>query len=83
MRYNNAITRRIPTESKVAHLLGLTGDEFAHLNCSGLRPIMNDRGEVMQYYIHISPYNPEVLLAKLRMNNRRMIYFSPDAFEST
>lgn len=84
MRYNRTIlTRRPPSEGQMANMLGLTYDEFANLNCSELRSLTDDRGELLQYYIHISPFNPEVVLAKLKMNNRRMIYFSPDAFEST
>jgi|GEM_PF-1827928 len=84
MRYNHTtVTRRVPSDYKIASLLGLSQDEFASLNCSELRPLTDGRGELIQYYIHISPFNPEVILAKLKMNNRRMIYFPPDAFEST
>ncbi len=84
MSYNRTmVTRRIPSAGRMANLLGLTHEEFSSLNCSELRPLTDDRGELVQYYIHISPFNPEVILSKLKMNNRRMIYFSPDAFEST
>lgn len=84
MRYNRTtVTRRNPSEGTMANLLGLTREEFANLNCSEVRTLTDDRGELLQYYIHISPFNPELILSKLKMNNRRMIYFSPDAFEST
>ncbi len=84
MSYNRTmVTRRVPSMGRMANLLGLTHEEFTNLNCSELRPLTDDRGELVQYYIHISPFNPEVILSKLKMNNRRMIYFSPDAFEST
>lgn len=84
MRYNRTmVTRRMPSDSRVASLLGLTQEEYANLNCSEIRPLTNGRGELVQYYMHISPFNPEVILSKLRMTNRRMIYFSPDSFEST
>jgi len=73
----------VPSDNRIASLLGLSYDEFANLNCSELRTLTDDKGELVQYYIHISPFNPEVVLAKLKMNNRRMIYFPPDAFEST
>lgn len=84
MRYNQTtVKRRLPSSDRIASLMGLSYDEFASLNCSELRSLTDDRGELIQYYIHISPFNPEEILIKLRMNNRRMIYFPPDAFEST
>ena len=84
MRYNRTtVARGLPSSGRMASLLGLTNEEFDHLNCSELRPLTDDRGQLLQYYIHISPFNPEVILSKLKMNNRRMIYFPPDAFEAT
>lgn len=83
MSYRNiTLARQLPAVEKIALLLGLTEAEFAGLNCSELRSVTDDKGDILQYYIHISPFNPETLLSKLCMNNRRMIYFPPDAFES-
>jgi hypothetical protein len=84
MRYNNSpVTRRLPSESRIATLLGLTREEFEYLNCSELKALTDAKGHLIQYYIHISPFNPANVLAKLKMTNRRMIYFSPDTFETT
>lgn len=84
MRYNNSpVSRRIPSESRIATLLGLTREEFQYLNCSELKSLTDAKGHLLQYYIHVSPFNPGNVLAKLKMNNRRMIYFSPDTFDTT
>lgn len=84
MRYNNSpVTRRSPSEGRIATLLGLTRDEFEYLNCSELKALTDAKGHLIQYYIHISPFNPGNVLAKLKMNSSRMIYFSPDTFDTT
>jgi hypothetical protein len=73
----------MPSEGHIATLLGLTKEEYENLNCSELKALTDAKGHLQQYYIHISPFNPDNVLAKLRMNNRRMIYFSPDMFDTT
>lgn len=72
----------LPSEDRVAELLGLTRDEYTQLSHSGIRQISGLDGQPVSYYTTISPLNPDSILGKLRpkMNKMRMVYFSPDAF---
>lgn len=71
----------VPSEKKIAELLGLTLEEYGQLSHSGLRAVRGMNDEIVKYYMVISPLNPESILKKLQMNKLRMIYFPPEAFD--
>lgn len=75
--------RRVRGEDRLAQLLNLTKEEYRQLSHSGLKKVDGLDGRTLYYYIQVSPLNPESLLAKIKMDRKRMVYFSPDYFDST
>jgi len=71
----------LPAQKKIASLLGLTETEYEQLSHGGLRAVTDSRKNVLQYYMIISPLNPEYLLDKLKMDKRNTVYFPPDMLE--
>ncbi|PSK91658.1 hypothetical protein [Taibaiella chishuiensis] len=72
---------RATQEDRLAKLLNLSRDEYAELSHSGIRKVNDLNGDPLYYYIKISPLNPEYLLTKINMDRKKMVYFSPDAFD--
>lgn len=75
------IVRRNTQDERIAHLMGLSLEEYNQLSHSGIREIRDLKGEVLYYYTIVSPLNPESILAKIKMDRKRMVHFPPDVID--
>ncbi len=65
----------------LARLLKLEPEEYKKLRHGPLLSHKNNHGEVLQYYMHISPDNSEELLQKLGICEINFKVFSPKEVE--
>lgn len=65
----------------LAHLLGISPEEFDRLHHSGLKEITDSELQVYKYYIRFSTDNPPGILDKLDMDARHTVYFSAAEWE--
>lgn len=72
---------RTPHKDRLAQLLNLTREEYHQLSHSDIKTVHGLSGSPLYHYIIISPLNPENILSKINMDQRRMVYFPPEAFE--
>lgn len=77
----SGIIREASPDQRLAAALGLTREEYEQLSHSGIRQTTDAEGEILNYYITVSPLNPDAILQKLKMDKMRTIYFEPDLFE--
>lgn len=73
--------KRARRGDRLAQLLNLTKEGFGQLSHSGIKRVDDIHGNPLYYYIQVSPPNPGTILSKIKMDRRRMVYFSPDEFE--
>ncbi len=66
----------------LAHLLGISPEEFSRLHHSGLKEVTDSELQVYKYYIQFSRENPQDILAKLDVDADNNVYFSASEWES-
>lgn len=68
-------------DKHLAHLLGLSYEEFIRLHHSGLKEVTDSELQVYKYYIQFNRDNPADILAKLDMDAQYTVYFSAAEWE--
>lgn len=66
----------------LAHLLGISLEEFMRLHHSGLKEVTDSELQVYKYYIQFSNDNPPDILDKLDMDAQNNVYFSAAEWEN-
>ena len=66
----------------LAHLLGISLEEFMRLHHNGLKEVTDSELQVYKYYIQFSKDNPPDILDKLDMDAQNNVYFSAAEWEN-
>lgn len=66
----------------IAHLLGISPEEFMRLHHSGLKEVTDSELQVYKYYIQFNHDNPPDILDKLDMDAQYRVYFSASEWEN-
>ena len=65
----------------LAHLLGISLEEFMKLHHHGLKEVTDSELQVYKYYIQFSHDSPPDILDKLDMDAQNTVYFSAAEWE--
>jgi len=65
----------------LAHVLGISLDEFLRLHHTGLKEVTDSELQVYKYYIQFSHDNPPDILDKLDLDGDYKVYFSAAEWE--
>lgn len=68
-------------DQHLAHLLGISLEEFKKLHHSGLKEVTDSELQVYKYYIVFSRDSPSDILDKLDMDAQNTVYFSSAEWE--
>jgi hypothetical protein len=66
----------------LAHLLGITLEEFTRLHHTGLKEVIDSEMQVYKYYLQFSKDNPPDILDKLNIDAQNIVYFSAAEWEN-
>lgn len=72
---------RLPDKAMAA-LLGLSLSEYHSLSHRPMETLEDIHGNVLEYYIHISPNNEPYILNKLRIDRNNMVKLKPEEVHS-
>jgi hypothetical protein len=65
-------------------LLAISKPEYENLIHSPLYHYKNENGDITEFFMHISPFNNDRILNKIRKNQYNMVVFDPsEIFELT
>ncbi len=65
----------------IAHLLGISIDEFKQLHHSGLKEVTDSELQVYKYYLKFSNDSPPDILDKIDIDAQNTVYFSAAEWE--
>jgi hypothetical protein len=65
----------------IAHLLGISIDEFKQLHHSGLKEVTDSELQVYKYFIQFTKDSPPDILDKLDVDAQNTVYFSATEWE--
>jgi hypothetical protein len=71
-----SMTETNVSDKGLAKLLGITRDELGRLRHSPLMEHKNNHGDILEYYLHISPTNDPALLEKIQIESSNFIRFT-------
>lgn len=66
------------TDKAIARLLGITMDEYHILSHRPIEANTDIKGEITEFYIHISSNNTPELLSKLNCDASNFVRFKPE-----
>lgn len=79
---NNHLTGPEQRDQHLAHLLGITPEEFAKLRHGGLQEVTDSEAQIYKYFIQFREDNPADILDKLDMDAHHTVYFSAQEFHN-
>ncbi len=68
-------------DKHLAHLLGITYEEWLQLHHSGLQEVTDSEEQIYKYYIRFHGENPVEILDKLDIDSHKTVYFSAREWE--
>jgi hypothetical protein len=66
------------SDKAMAELLGLSHNEYLTLSHRPIEALEDINGNVLAFYIHISPNNKPHILNKLKIDRNNFVRFKPD-----
>lgn len=64
-------------EIDLSPLLGISQPEYEHLVHGPLYNYKNEQGDIVEFFMHVSPYNHGNILNKIKRNQHNMVVFQP------
>lgn len=66
------------SDKAMAALLGLSHSEYLSLSHRPIEMLEDINGNVLEFYIHISPNNEQHILNKLKIDRNNFVRFTPE-----
>ena len=66
------------SDSAMATLLGLSLNEYLKLSHRPIEALEDINGNVLEFYIHVSPNNEPGILGKLKIDRSNFVRFTPE-----